>query len=262
MTFTATFDDTAGRVRLEVSAAPATADTALFERNSGGTRWTTVRGGEAVALLANACRLDDYEYPAGAATTYRVTYLDAGTPLSSETAALTPVQTGVWLKNIGRAYLSRKITVTDVGTIAWRARGGAQDIIARTLGVAVTDLRGGAEFTLQVTTPTLQDAADLESRLAAGDVVFLQPPGPDCPIPTGYFWVGDVQRSQHSKRTVRRFYDLPLIEVAAPSAAIVPITATYQSVLDTYATYADLLAGEPTYADVIDMTGVPDVVVT
>ncbi|TDP97644.1 hypothetical protein [Labedaea rhizosphaerae] len=464
MSLTATFDDAAGRVRLVAAAAPGTADTALFERSLDGTVWTTVRGGEAVPLLAGGCRLDDYEYPAGVPTMYRVSYVDsadvvwagtgtvasannaavtptlpggvaegdalylvagirgtagsANTPagwtliydstslrvftrrytagvtaptvtfsggvagddtlaaiaalrngsttpstsatvvnasqqnvpvpgfvvpdagslalrpfkkqaastavalsgwgqlaygsssagsgatlgvlgfgdyaantavpaqtvtvtggvaaasraasivvpraayVTQETATVTPAQTGVWLKNIGRAYLSRKITVTDIGTITRRARGGAQDIIARTLGIAVTDLRGGAEFTLQVTTPTLTDAADLEARLAAGDVVFLQPPDTDdCPIPTGYFWVGDVARSQHSKRTTRRFFDLPMVEVAAPSSSIVPITATYQSVLNTYATYAALLAGEPTYADVIDMTGVPDVVV-
>lgn len=81
MTIGAVHDSTISRVRLSVSSAPSGADVALIERSAdGGTTWATVRGGDAVPLVAGACQLDDYEFAGNVLNTYRVTYVDVQNP--------------------------------------------------------------------------------------------------------------------------------------------------------------------------------------
>jgi hypothetical protein len=127
------------------------------------------------------------------------------------------------------------------------------DVISRTMPIAVTDLRGSRRLSLTVTTVDLGAAEDLDARLAQGDPVLIHAPGGvDCPIPSMYAVVGDVAIDRHSKRTKRRFFDLPLTEVAAPASTIYSTTVVWADIVAAYATWADLLAAEPTWSDVLD----------
>jgi hypothetical protein len=81
VTIGVTHDSTLSRVRVACSAAPSAADYAKIERSAdGGITWTTVRGGDAVALVSGACQLDDYEFVGNILNTYRATYVDSADP--------------------------------------------------------------------------------------------------------------------------------------------------------------------------------------
>jgi hypothetical protein len=467
MTVTATYDNTLSRVRLAISAAPASADYAVVDRSTNGVVWTRVRGGDQVALNSGAGQLDDYEFPANVLTTYRVRYVDSapaslmlaaggaqavnasvnpvlpaspqpgdtliliaairnsgvgtvdlpagwtalgglgtnflvaarewglsgfaaptvtftggvanadtqafivgarntklpavsavaqlngsaqdvdspafatvaggfmaragwkqddGTPgvvpgpaltlmglLSStagddaslwiagaiaassgaeparttpmvggaaaisravsfsipladfvheETQTITPSLDRVWIKNVQRPYLNTPVVVTDFSEVTRKSRSGVFPVVGRSYPVAVTELHGSREQMLTITVPTLAEADDLDLRLHTGEPIFVHSPGADCPIATMYAVIGDTAQRRNSKRTTRRYFDLPLTEVAAPSGVIVGITVTYNDVLTAFATYADLLAAEPTYSDVLDRIADPtDVIV-
>lgn len=171
--------------------------------------------------------------------------------VTQETVSFTPTVTVTWLKNPRRPNLNIPVTVTDFSAISRPARAGVFAVIGRTLPIAVTDVRGGRSYTLTLTTLDLPAAQDLDARLAQGDPVLLHVPA-NCPFPGGYYVVGDVQYDRHSARTKRRFFELPLTEVAAPAGSIYSQTATYGDILAAYATYSALLTAKPTYSDVLD----------
>jgi hypothetical protein len=171
--------------------------------------------------------------------------------VARDSTTITPSMDRVWLKNPRRPNLNTKVTVTDWGTISRPARAGIFDVISRTMPVAVTDVRGSRRYELTVTTSDLGGAEELDARLAQGDPVLLHVPQ-GAPFPGMYAVVGDVDIDRHSKRTLRRFFKLPLTEVAAPPGTVYSQTATYADILAAYATYAAVVAAEPTYSDVLD----------
>ncbi|MBN9739553.1 hypothetical protein DMP23_00275 [Amycolatopsis sp. A1MSW2902] len=78
MTTTATYLDDLSRVRIAFDGFPSSVDYALVERSTDGITWSTVRGGDAVAVTAGAGHVDDYEFAAGVLNTYRVSGVDSG----------------------------------------------------------------------------------------------------------------------------------------------------------------------------------------
>jgi hypothetical protein len=81
VTIGVTHDSTLSRVRIAVESAPPDADYVTIERSAdGGITWTTVRGGDAVMLVDDACQLDDYEFAPNVLNTYRATYVDTDEP--------------------------------------------------------------------------------------------------------------------------------------------------------------------------------------
>lgn len=78
MTTTATYLDDLSRVRIAFTGFGTSVDRALVERTTDGITWATVRGGDAVPVTAGAGHLDDYEFTAGVANTYRVSGVDGG----------------------------------------------------------------------------------------------------------------------------------------------------------------------------------------
>ncbi|MEU0467216.1 hypothetical protein ABZ215_24715 [Amycolatopsis sp. NPDC006131] len=181
--------------------------------------------------------------------------------VTRDTAVVTPDMQVAWIKNVQRPYLNRAVTVTDWSAITRPARAGIIDVISRSLPVAVTDLRGSKRYTLTITAVDLDVAEDLDLCFSTGEPVLLHVPA-GAPFPGGYYVIGDITMDRHSKRTKRRFFDLPLTEVAAPAGTIVGSTVLYADILATFATYADLLAAEPQYADVLDrIADPPDVIV-
>lgn len=181
--------------------------------------------------------------------------------ISRETQTITPQPLGVWIKSITRPSLNQQVTVTEFSAITRRSRTATFDVVNRTTPIANTDLMSSQEFTLTCTTPDRGEELRLDNALAAGDVIFLQGPHDDCPFPTVYAVVGDITRGRHSKRTTRRYFDLPLTEVAAPSNIITGDTVTWADIIATYATWADLLAAKATWSDVIDSISTSVVIV-
>lgn len=180
---------------------------------------------------------------------------------ATQTGSVTPVLGTVWIKNLSRPFLNRPVTVHDWGDIERDDRNGVFPIVARTLPVAITDLRLGRSYELVLTTPTVSEANELDLCLASGDPILLHVPA-DCPIPGMYAVVGRVSISRREARSPRRYLTLPLTEVATPGPDVVGATNTWAAVIAAYPTWGDLIAANLTWQDVLDGVADPsDVVV-
>ncbi len=126
--------------------------------------------------------------------------------------------------------------------------------------IAVSNVRGSRRWTMYLRTLTAADATNTDLLLASGDVLLVQAP-PSCTVETGYVAVGDVERSLHPLRPLRKTFTLPMTEVATPGPDVVGSTSTWQTVLNTYATWADLLATVATWADLLELVGDPSEVI-
>jgi hypothetical protein len=178
-----------------------------------------------------------------------------------ETTTVTPSPTSVWIKNPSRPSVNTPVTVTGWGDITRPDRGTEHDVVNRTLPVAVTDVMGSRRFPLTITTATLGEAADMDQKLATGEPVFIQAPSAACPVPTLYAVIKGVNQAKHSQRTRRRFFELPLVEVAAPGSTVYGDTYTYNDVLADYASYNTVLSGNTSYSQLPDKVSDNEVVV-
>lgn len=182
--------------------------------------------------------------------------------LQRDTQTITPTPLGIWFKSITRPSLNQQVTVTDFSDIARGSRSAFFEVVNRTMPIANTDLMGSQRLTLVCTTPDKGEELKLDNMLAAGDVFFIQAPSDACPIPTMYAVIdGDMARSKHSKRTSRRYFDIPVREVAAPSNLITGDTVLWSDIIATYATWQDLLNAKATWSDVIDSIATSVVIV-
>lgn len=205
-----------------------------------GSRTFTVTGGVAAISRAGAVVFDH--------------------SLTSQSNSITPTLDTVWLKNLGRPFLNRAVTVTDWSDVERPSRNGVFDIVGRTMPVAVTDLRSSRRFDLVLTTTTPDEADEIDLCLASGDPILVHVPA-DCVIPGMYAVVGDVTLSRRNPRSSRRYLTLPLVEVAAPGPDVIGATNTWASVIASYATWADLISAAATWQDVLDGVADPDDVV-
>lgn len=263
MALTATYDDGLSRVHLAADALGATASYAVFDRSTdGGVHWTTLRGGTTTPVSSQIANLDDYEFPAEQATTYRVrSYTSGNVLLQTFTAAITPTLSGqVWLKSLARPFLNREVWVMSVGDVERDARNGVFPIVGRSLPVAVTDVRLGREFSLNILRETADDAEDLDYLLASGDPMFLHAP-PDFPVPSLYAVAGRIVKAHPVPGDPLRTYAVPLIEVVAPGADVIGSLGTWNTVLAGYATWSALIAAKATWNDVLQLVGDPSEVI-
>lgn len=178
--------------------------------------------------------------------------------ISSENGTITPTFTQVWIKNLQRPYMNTALS-TPVGELSIKqaARAGVFPIKGRSLPVAVTDLRGGRDFTIgaQVTDSTERDR--LKQILKAGEPILLHiPPGP-IRLESMYAVILDIEYDDEAS-----IMWMPLSEVAAPAASIVGSTVLWQDIVNTYATWTDLLAAKATWADVLASVGSPTDIIT
>ncbi|WBQ02939.1 hypothetical protein [Kribbella sp. CA-293567] len=269
MSLTATYDAALSRVRLSGTLLGATATYARFERSAdAGITWVTVRGGSTVTVASQNARVDDYEWTPGVLTTYRVTSYDVTDVQQAQfTTTITQDLPGVWLKVPAAPYLNRAVTVSTRTEIGRRSRGGVFDVVGRTFPVLVGDVRSGREFGLRIRTESPSDERDLDYLFASGEVLYLQAPAAMDQFPIGYYAAGDVKwtlPTERERRTFpqRRYWDVPLTEVAAPGPAVVGSTYTCASVLADYATVTALLAANATIADLLERVASPsDVIV-
>lgn len=242
--------------------------TAVVERSADGVRWAAVRGGSGRDGTAGATlQVDDYEFPPGTPTQYRVRVYepDSGATLWTEQDQITVTLDRVWLKSIAKPFLNRPVRVRDVSEVTRPSRIGVFNVVGRSLPVAVSDVRSGRRWTMLLRADTPQDASDLDLLAASGDTILIQAPttGRLAAVPTGYVAVGDI--SEQVLPTVdlaMRVLSWPCAEVAPPGPDVVGSTATWQTVLNTYGTWADMLAAHSSWADVLELIGQPgDVVV-
>ena len=182
---------------------------------------------------------------------------DTGTPV------ITPILEGVWIKNVAKPWLNRRVAVVEASAIERPTRGGTFDVVGRTNPVTVTDVRASRRLELTILADTAQEANDLELGLSAGDVILLHvPPGCPLPIETMYAAVGDVESEQVSRYSEVRVLTLPLTETAAPGPDIVGTTITWSGVINAYSTWQALIDAMPTWGDVLEQIGAPgDVIV-
>lgn len=260
MALTATYNGDLSRIRL-AGASLGTSTYAVFDRTTNGITYTTVRGGLHVAVTASAANLDDYEFPVGVAITYRVRSYNASNVLQATfTQTITQTLTQPWLKSVSRYFLNRQIFAADASDVEYKSRAGIFPVVGRSAPVAVTDIHTLCSYELSVATILKGPADDLRFMVTSGDVLFLHTPL-DFPTPGGYFVVGDVTESRQNLPWARRWFRLPLTEVATPAADVVGALGTWQTVIDTYATWNDLMAAKATWADVLDLIGNPSEVI-
>jgi hypothetical protein len=246
------------RVRLSGTALDA-ASTALFERSPNGIRWTTVRGGTDVPITgAGTAALDDYEFSPGVTNYYRVT---AGADVFTTT--IVPDQSTVWLKSITRPWLNRSVSVVSHGDITRPARNGVFPVLGRTYPIAVTDVRLARQWDMVVKADQLADADALDLVFASGDPLFVQVPatGVLSTIPGGYVVVGDVKRSRYGTVSNRRWFDLPLTEVAPPGPDVVGSTSTWETLVAEFGSWTAVLAAFGSWAEVAEYVADPSVVI-
>lgn len=181
--------------------------------------------------------------------------------IARDTVTVTPAQTGVWLKNPLRPFLNRVVTVIDFDDLTRASRSGVFDVIGRTDQVAVTDLMSGRSTSLLLRTTDRADADDLDTMIAVGEVLLLQPPYQAAP-PTFYFVPGNPARSRVAQTSAVRRFTVPATEVAQPDPTLAAVQSTWQTVVNTYATWADLIAAKATWSDVLQIVGSASDVVT
>lgn len=180
---------------------------------------------------------------------------------NTQTSSITPsLNDQFWLKVPARPFLNRPVTVLDFSDIERPDRGGLFDVVGRSMPVAVTDVATSRRYTLTLSTNTPTAASDLDLVIASGDLLFLHAP-PSCPVPTGYWKCGQLTQSRRTVRGVRRYFDLPLTEVAAPAPDVSGSTSTWATVLATYATWQDVLNAHTTWADLLELIGDPTEVI-
>lgn len=176
--------------------------------------------------------------------------------INEQTSSITPTLDSVWLKSIARPFLNQRVTEIQRSEreVTRRARAGIFTVVGRTLPIAVSTVRGSREWTMYVRTYTDNDATNLDFALASGDVLLVQAPA-SCDTETGYVSVGDVTRTNHPLRPLKKTFTLPMTEVAPPGPDVVGSSSTWQTVLNTYATWADVLTANLTWADVLTLIG-------
>jgi len=267
MSLTATYDGVLSRIRLAATLLGATATYAVFDRTEDGIVYTTVRGGSAVTVTSQNASLDDYEWEAGTATTYRVRSYNASDLLQQTfTTSITQDLTQPWLKVPAAPYLNQPIQVMDISEVSRQSRAGVFPVVGRTYPVAVGDVMTALKFSLKLRTDTHTEGHDLDYLFASGEIVYLQMPSASAFehfAHSGYFVVGDVSRAPVSMVSDMRVWTVPLTEVAAPGADVVGSAYTWASTIAEYATWTDVIAGNATWSALLQRTGSPsDVIVS
>lgn len=258
MALTATYNPDLSRIELAGATLGVSATYAVFDRTlNGGVTYTTVRGGTHVVVAGAAAGVDDYEFPVDVAITYRVRSYNASNVLQATfTVAITQAQPDPWLKSVQRPFLNQQIEPADASDVVHTNRSQVFPIVGRSFGVAVTDVSSGLAFDLMIATLTFGDAADLLYLVKSGDILFLQTPA-DFPVPGGYYTVGDVKETRQTLPWERRWFTLPLTQVAQPGPEVIGTTYTIASMLAEYATVTALIAGNATIADLLQRVGSP-----
>lgn len=239
------FDEARGRVRVDAfTFAPSVRKVRVSSRTNR-TKFSTVRGGEVGVTGGFMNRpVDDYEYVAGVDTIYLIEGVtDAGATAQSAQITRSGARDRAWIKFVANPVLNQKLRLTDYSEIQRQSRSGLYEVLGRSDPVIVSDVHGSRKLTINVACLTQAEADNLDHALSQGIPCFLQMP-PDVPLPSIYASIGDYafNRPDGARPTsVRRIFEIPLTEVAAPPPSVVGAFATWATVLDQYATWDELL---------------------
>lgn len=265
MSLTVTYDATLNRLRLSGTALGAGATQAYVWRTTDNfVTSQVIRGGFAAPVSGGVLTVDDYEFPVGVPVTYQMTSYDAGLVVqaSFNSAPITQDIAAPWAKSLSRPFLNQPIVIQDIGDISAPARNAVHDVVGRSVGIAVSDVRAGRRFVATLVTEDEQASLNMRALLASGDPIYLQmPAAEDELVPTGYFAVDDAARQLAMRRTPRRYWPLQLIECAAPGPDVVGAQVTWQTVVSTYATWSALIAAKATWNDVLQLVAPPSEVI-
>ena len=257
MALTAVYNGGLSRIILSATALGASATYAVFDRTLNGTTYTIVRGGIRVTVGSQLASLNDFEFPAGVAVTYRVRSYNVSNVLQQTfTAVITQGLGETWLKSVGRPFLNRRVTASDASDVSYTARAGIFPVIGRTNPVAVTDSFSVKSFQLSLATVTKAEADGLRILITSGDILFLHTPA-DFPAPGGYFVCGDVTEGRQNMPWERRWFTLPLTKVVAPPADVTATLGTWQTVVNTYATWTAEIAANATWSNLLTLVADP-----
>lgn len=178
-----------------------------------------------------------------------------------DTQTITPAPVDVWLKNPQRPALNMVITVTGIGDVTRPARSAAVDIVGRTLPVGIVDVQGSRSLVLTITVPDLAAYTNLDVLLSTGEPLLIQPPSDLCDVPSMYVILGDIRGYRNSKRARRRYFDLPVTEVATPAGSVAGSTITWNDVVATYATWDALVAAKADWTTLVGSVSTAVVIV-
>jgi hypothetical protein len=265
MAITATYDSILSRIQLAAGSLGASATYAVFDRTTdGGITYTTIRGGYSVAVSSQNASIDDYEFPAGIATTYRVRSYNATNVLQQTfTVANTTDLDAVWMKVPAAPFLNRKITVSSAGDRSRPARRGVFDIIGRSKATVVSDIRSSSSYDIRIRTFDRAEEDAVDYTLQSGEILFFHLPSTNTCMRGGYYSAGDASWGPPSSRSApERIFTIPLLEANPPDPVIVASAYTWTSVPADYASWTTLMSANATWSALLARTGTPsDVIV-
>lgn len=183
-----------------------------------------------------------------------------------ETNSITPDLDGtIWLKVPVFPFLNREVECIISGDVERPSRTGIFEIKGRSLPVAVTDFHGSQQFTLVITTRTMEEARDMDLILALGKTMLIHVPqedtsgcGPLMAVPGGYVQVGDVTQRRAVPGSRIYSYTLPCVVVAPPGPDVIPTSLIWGTVFNLYGDWNALIASNPTWADLLATVGSPE----
>lgn len=252
------YDDSRGRVRLEVDDLPSAAVRAVvYAKTQNQSQYREVRGGRvSVENGAFSRPVDHYEYAMGGVTTYKIVTLSSSENVpdvivGQSIVSYTDTRDQAWLKFIALPYLNRKITLADPGPITRESRAGIFNVIGQSEPVVVTDVHSSRRVSIKIITRTTVERNDLDLALSQGAPVFLHVP-PESPVPSMYAVVTGYSFDRIDQKKEPAIFEVPLIEVSAPPPSVVGSTMTVQRLLDLHATVQDVLNSYNTVQGVLD----------
>lgn len=233
----------------------------VVERSTDLINWVPVRGGAELPVDGGANPLSDFEFVANSENHYRIRVLVEGELYWTFRDSISVVLDRIWLKPVRRPFLARPVTATaEYSDFQRTGRTGVFPIAGRSLPVAVVDLHESQRWTLELETTGQPAAREMDLVISSGDVFYLHGPA-DCPLPEGYYVVGDTTRARRSTYGERRYHSLPLTMVASPAAVLEGVTFTWRSMLNRYATWADVAAAGLTWREIDELIGTAEDVV-
>lgn len=158
------------------------------------------------------------------------------------TAAVTPLQDGVWLKSITYPLFNRELECVDWQELNRSSRTSFFDIKGRHEILGIADVGSSASFSLTFISRSKAENRAIVALLTYGGLMLLQPPGDDesedCPvaysgIPDGYVMVGDSVQSRTVYGKPLWLWTVDFTRVApSDAAAILPTTITWAQLWD------------------------------
>jgi hypothetical protein len=264
MAFTATFYPGSNLVQLVLDGAGtgwSTATAVTITRSVADASPVPVRGVEARPVVGGVLVWSDNEAPMDASVVYAATAVGPDSPVAlTANVATTGAAWGLWIKAPGRADLTCRVSLRDLGQTSRQAQGGSWQIPG---GQRVAESSGLAQVSssIEVATKSPGQLAALAAVLEAapGQVVLLQTGSPAEPeLASGYYqvtgWTTSTPGRARSDVSAWRVHTLTVDQVAMPAGdstgfsgvshdVIAATFASHQAIADAGLTHLDLALG-------------------